>query len=185
MSSTVRTTYDEFDEMIERGDFANTDDRYELLCGEICIMPVPDPPHESVVDELNEWSFNALPAGAVRVRIQNTLGIPALDSLTMPDIAWMRRRDYSRQRPLPEDVLLVIEVSDSSLYKDRGQKGKLYAQAGIADYWIVNLPNRCLEIRRDPEGDVYGTVTTLPPGDEARPLAFPEVALPVARLFPD
>jgi Uma2 family endonuclease len=185
MSATVRTTYDEFDEMIRRGDFADTDDRHELLFGEICLMPVPEPPHEFVVDELAEWSFTSLPPGAARVRVQSTLGIPALDSLTMPDVAWMRRRDYSQQRPLPDDVLLIIEASDSTLYKDRNQKDRLYAQAGIAEYWIVNLPKRCLEIRRDPEGDTYRSVQTLHPGEEARPLAFPDVTLPVSRLFPD
>jgi Uma2 family endonuclease len=185
MSTTVQTTYGDFDEMIRRGDFAETEARYELLFGEICVMPVPDPPHEFIVDELAEWSFRSLPAGAARVRVQSTLGIPTLESLTMPDVAWMTRRDYSKRRPLPEDVLLVIEAADSTLYRDRGQKAKLYAQAGIADYWIVNIPNRCLEIRRDPEGDAYRAVQALHPGDEARPLAFPEIVLPVARLFPD
>jgi Uma2 family endonuclease len=184
MSATVRTTYEEFDEMIRRGDFADTENRLELLFGEICIMPLPEPPHESAVDELAEWSFRSLPPGTARVRIQNSLGIPALDSVTLPDIAWMRRRDYSAQRPLPEDVLLIIEVSDTTLSIDRGKKAKLYAQAGIAEYWILNLPKRCLEIRRDPEGEVYRTVQILHPGDEARPMAFPEVALPLAQLFP-
>ncbi|HEX8204306.1 MAG TPA: Uma2 family endonuclease [Isosphaeraceae bacterium] len=184
MSATVRTTYDEFDAMIRRGDFADTEDRFELLFGEIVVLPLPDPPHESVVDELNEWSFLSLPVGAARVRVQSTLGLPALDSVTLPDIAWMRRRDYSQQRPLGEDVLLVIEVADTTLYKDRGTKAKLYAQARIADYWIVNIPKRCLEIRRDLEGDVYQAVMVLQPGEEARPLAFPEIALPVSRLFP-
>ena len=61
MSTTVRTTYDEFDAMIRRGDFADTEDRLELLFGEIVVMPLPDPPHEFVVDELNEWSFQILP----------------------------------------------------------------------------------------------------------------------------
>ncbi|HMB04228.1 MAG TPA: Uma2 family endonuclease, partial [Isosphaeraceae bacterium] len=165
-------------------DFDDTDDRYELLFGEICVMPPPHPLHEFVVDVLNEWSFENLPRGAAWVRVQQSLGIPELDSLTLPDIAWMRRRDYSKQRPLADDVLLVIEVADSTLSKDRNTKGKLYAQAGIADYWIVNIPKRCLEIRRDPEGGVYRTVLTLQPGEEARPLAFPEVSLPLARLFP-
>jgi Uma2 family endonuclease len=183
MSVTVRTTYEEFDEMIRRGDFADNDNRFELLFGEICVTPLPDPPHESAVDELNEWSISSLPAGAARVRIQNTLGNPGLDSLTIPDVAWMRRRDYSTQRPLAEDVLLLIEVSDTTLSIDRGKKAKLHAQAGIADYWIVNISKRCLEIRRDPEGEVYRSVQTLHSGDEARPLAFPDVALPIARLF--
>ena len=184
MSLTVRTTYEEFDEMIRRGDFGDSDNRFELLFGEICVMPLPEPPHESAVDELAEWSIRSLPAEAARVRIQNTLGIPALDSVTLPDVAWMRRRDYSTQRPLPEDVLLVIEVSDTTLSIDRGKKAKLYAQAGIADYWIINLPKRCLEIRRDPEGEVYRTVQI--PSSRRRGAAarFPDVALPIARLFP-
>ena len=87
MSATVRTTYDEFDAMIRRGDFADTEDRFELLFGAVVAMPLPEPPHESVVDELTEWSIQSLPPGAARVRVQNTLGIPALDSVTLPDIA--------------------------------------------------------------------------------------------------
>ncbi len=185
MSMTVRTTYEEFDATIRRGDLADTDNRFELLFVEICVMPLPDPPHESAVDELNEWRIRSLPAGAARVRIQNTLGIPALDSVTLPDVAWMRRRDHSMQRPLPEDVLLVIEVSDTTLSIDRGKKAKIYAEAGIADYWIVNLPGRSVEVCRDPQGSSYRSLVVLTPGDEVRPLTFPEVALAVSRLFPD
>jgi Uma2 family endonuclease len=185
MSATVRTTYAEFEEMARRGEFDDIENPIELLCGEIRIMPIPKPPHEVTVDKLNEWSIRSLPEEAAWVRTQHSLGIPALDSVTLPDIAWMRRRDYSSRRPLPEDVLLLIEVSDTTLSLDRGKKAKLYAQAGIADYWIVNLRKRCLEIRRDPKGSRYQTVQTLRPGDEARPLAFPQIALAVSRLFPD
>jgi Uma2 family endonuclease len=185
MSATVRSTYAEFEEMVRRGDFADVENHIELLCGEIRVMPLPRPPHEDVVDELNEWSHTFLPRGAARVRIQNSLGIPELDSVTLPDVAWMRRRDYSSQRPLGVDVLLLIEVSDTTLSLDRGKKARLYAQTGIADDWVVNLRKRCLENRRDPKGSRYRTVQTLHPGDEARPLAFPQVALAVSRLFPD
>jgi Uma2 family endonuclease len=185
MSTTVRVTYEQFEEMGRRGVFENTDDRFELLFGRICRLPLPKPPHEFVVDELTEWSIRSLPVGAARVRIQQSLGIPALDSLTLPDVAWMRRRDYSKERPLPEDVLLMIEVAHTTASRDRKTKGKLYAQAGIAEYWIVDVRKRCLEIRRDPERGVYRTVLTLQPGEEARPLAFPEIVLPVSRLFPE
>jgi Uma2 family endonuclease len=78
-----------------------------------------------------------------------------------------------------------IEVAHTTLSLDRGTKAKLYAQAGIADYWIVNLRKRCLEIRRDPQKGRCRTVQTLHPGDEARPLAFPQIALAVSQLFPD
>jgi Uma2 family endonuclease len=184
MSTTVRVTYEQFEKLASQGVFDNTDDRFELLFGKVCRMPLPKPSHEFVVDELTEWSIRSLPVGAARVRVQNSLGIPALDSLTLPDVAWMRMRDYSTSRPLAADVLLVIEVAHTTLSKDRKIKGKLYAQAGISDYWIVNIRKRCLEIRRDPEGDVYQTVLTLQPGEEVRPLAFPEIVLPVSRLFP-
>lgn len=185
MSTTTRITYDQLEEMIRRGDFDETDDRFELIHGELELMPWPGPPHEVVVDRLTEWSFESLPRGAVWVRGQQSLGIPALDSLTLPDLAWMSRRDYSKTRPLVEDVLLLIEVSDSTLSRDRNKKGKLYASAGIRDYWIVNIKGRCLEIRRDPVADAYQTVQTLRPGQVARPLAFPDLALPVSRLFPE
>lgn len=184
MSTTVRTTYGQFDAMIRRGDFEHTDDRFELLFGEICIMPLPKPKHEDVVDELNEWSIQSLPHKAARVRVQQSLGIPALDSLTLPDIAWMKRRDYSEQRPLAEDVLLLIEVSESTLSKDRKTKGKIYARAGIREYWIVNTRKRCVEVRRDPEGDAYRTVVIMQADQEIRPLSFPAVVLPISRLFP-
>jgi Uma2 family endonuclease len=171
--------------MARRGDYDDIENQIELLRGEIRIMPLPKPRHEVTVDELAEWSFRSLPTEAARVRIQHSLGIPELDSVTIPDVAWMRRRDYSSQRPLTEDVLLLIDASDTTLTLDRGTEAKLYAQAGVADYWIVNLRKRCLEIRRDPTGSRYRTVQTLHPGDEARPLAFPQIALAVSRLFPD
>jgi Uma2 family endonuclease len=95
------------------------------------------------------------------------------------------RRDYSVRRPHPDDVLLVIEVSDSTLCKDRTTKGKLYVRAGIAEYWIVSLRTRSVEVRRDPEGDAYRTVQTIKRDQQARPLAFPDVVLAVSRLFPD
>jgi Uma2 family endonuclease len=185
MSTTVRVTYEQFEEMIRRGEFDDTDDRFELLHGEVVPMPLPKPIHDALVALLNEWSIRSLPLGAVWVWVQSTLGLPSLDSMVLPDVAWMRRRDYSQDRPLPEDVFLVIEVSDSTLSRDRNEKAGLYAQAGIADSWIVNVAARTLEIRRNPEGGNYGSVEILRPGDEARPLEFPDIVLPVSRLFPE
>ncbi len=187
MSSTsTRITIEQYDAMIRRGDFLPREDHHvELIHGEITLMSPIGIRHDHLVDELTEWSFEALPRRAVWVRVQGSLGIPALDSVPEPDLSWLRREDYSGRRPTPADVLLVIEVSDSSLDKDRGLKARLYAEAEIADYWVVNIPERSLEIRRDPEQGVYRTALTLRSGEDARPLAFPEVRLPVARLFPE
>jgi Uma2 family endonuclease len=187
MSTTVHVTYEQFEEMIRRGELGDpdSDDRYELLFGEVILLPHPNPPHVMLVAILTEWSFQSLPAGTAWIWTQNPLGIPELDSLALPDVAWMRRIDYSQRYPLPEDVFLVIEVSDTTLSRDRNLKASLYAQAGIADYWIVNVSVRTLEIRRDPQGDSYRSIAVLRSGDEARPLAFPDIVLPVSRLFPD
>src|SRR5438309_4413683 len=103
------------------------------------------PLHEQAVDILTEWSITNVPRGIVWVRIQNSIGIPGLDSVPEPDICWVRRRDYSAGRPLAGDILLIIEVSDSSLAYDRGEKANLYAAALIADYWVVNIADRCVE----------------------------------------
>jgi Uma2 family endonuclease len=186
MSTTTRITLEQYDAMIRQGAFEPREEHHvELIYGEISPMSPINPPHDDTVDLLNEWSFESLPPRAVRVRIQGSFGIPLLDSAPQPDLAWLRRKGYSTQRPLPEDVLLVVEVADSSLPKDRGEKAKLYAEAGIADYWIVNIPGRCIEVRRDPQGSSYRSIVVLHPGQEARPLAFPDVALPVSRLFPE
>lgn len=119
MRTATLITYAQFDAMIEQGVFDSTDDRFELLLGRIVRMPWPKPPHDFRVDELTEWSFEVLPPKTVRVRVNQPLGIPELDSLTLPDLAWMRRLDYSEQRPMAEDVLLVIEVAHTTLSKDR------------------------------------------------------------------
>jgi Uma2 family endonuclease len=185
MSTAVRVTYEQFEEMIRRGEFDDADDRFELLFGEISPMPQPNPPHDDLVEKLTRWSYGSMPDGPARIRSQSSLGMPELDSLALPDVFWMRDRDYSRDHPRPEDIYLVIEVSDTTLSRDRNLKAGLYAQAGIVDYWIVNVAARTLEVRRDPEGDHYRTVEVRRAGDEARPLAFPDVVLPVSRLFPE
>src|SRR6185312_12250360 len=97
---------------------------------------------------------------------QGTIGIPNADSIPLPDLSWLKKQDYSRRRPLPEDVLLVVEVADSSLAKDRGRKAKLYAQAGTIDYWIVNIQGRCVEVRREPQGARYRKREIAKPGQE-------------------
>jgi Uma2 family endonuclease len=76
-------------------------------------------------------------------------------------------------------------VSDTTLAKDRGEKARLYAQAGIRDYWIVNIKERTIEVRRDPVGSRYQSLTIDKVGEAVRPLIFPDVALDVIRLFPE
>ena len=184
MSTTVRFTIAEYDRMIEDGIFNDRpEQRMELIHGEIREMPPPNPDHEDTVDLLMYWSIDHTRRDQVRVRIQNSIGIPELDCVPQPDVAWMRAKSYRKKRPLASDVLLLIEVSDTSLTYDRGEKAELFATAGIADYWIVNLRDECIEVHRRPKGGKYREVKRYGIGQSIRPLAFPSVTLDVATAF--
>src|SRR5262249_46193319 len=133
MSTSTRITVEQYDEMIRKGLFEPREEHHvELIYGEIVPMSPIGPPHHSTVDELAEWSFDTAPREAVRVRVQGPVAIPGLDSEPEPDLVWARRHVYSDEHPGPQDILLLIEVSDSSLDKDRGLKARLYAEAGIS-----------------------------------------------------
>jgi Uma2 family endonuclease len=158
-------------------------ERVELIEGEIRRMSPIGPPHEDVVDLVSLWSFESVPRDTVRVRNQASVGLPELESVPQPDVAWVRARRYSRKRPTSSDVLLIIEVADSSLRYDRGPKARLYATAGIADYWVVDINNCAVHVYRQPAGGVYGTCETFRGTDRVRPHCLPDVELVVEALF--
>lgn len=183
-SAVVRFTLDEYDRMIEHDVFDETRGRrMELIHGELREMIPPNPPHEDVIDLLDAWSHENAPRSLVRIRVQNSIGIQPLDSAPQPDLAWVTKKSYRAARPQPADALLVIEVSDSTVEYDSGEKAGLYARAGIADYGVVNIPRQCIEIFRDPHQGTYHTRQTVPVGESVRPLAFPDLELPVSILF--
>lgn len=179
MSTALRFTLDEYDRMIERDVWNGRNVRTELIFGEIREMSPPGPTHEEVIDRLTRWNCSNTNPDEVRVRIQNSIGLPKLDSAPQPDVAWVAERDYSKRRPQPRDVLLVIEVADSSLKSDRTEKAELYAKGKVADYWIVNLQDWCVEVHRGP----YRQKQTYTLHETVHPLAKPAVALHVATLF--
>jgi Uma2 family endonuclease len=181
MSTIAHFSLAEYDRIVETG--ALDQRRLELIRGEIREMAPIGSPHEHAVDELNRWSIESLSREQACVRIQHSVGLPVLDSAPEPDIAWVSPRKYAQGRPQPADVLLIIEVSESSLAYDRGDKATMYAEAGIADYWIINLRDKVIEVHRDPQTDRYRDVTVYRGNDEVRPLAFPEVVLRPAALW--
>lgn len=183
MSTALRFTLEEYDRMIEQGVFDESRDRrIELIYGELREMTPPGPSHEETVDVLNEWSVLNVPRNEVRVRVQNSIGIAGLESAPEPDLSWVRRKSYRTGRPRSSDVLLLIEVSDSSLDYDCGEKAGLYAQADIQDYWVVNLRNWCVEVFRKPEGE-YRERFVVEMDRTVSPLAFPDLSLSVAFVF--
>ena len=185
MSTALRLTLDEYDQMIADGAFDSLRDRrIELIHGELRELTPPGPDHSCAVDWINRWSLLHPPSSAkIVVRVQNPIGIPHADSEPQPDVCWVKPGKYRQRHPRPEQVLLLIEVADSSLDSDMGEKADLYAAAGIADYWVVNLPGRCVEVFRQPAGGKYADHTTHPMGREIRPLAFPDVVLSTTELF--
>ena len=184
MSTVTHLTIAEYDRMIAAGAFEPREqNRLELIYGELREMTPIGSEHEVIVDYLNEWSYHSLPKGRAWVRVQNSIGIPILDSAPEPDLTWVARRDYRRGRPTAEDVLLVIEVSESTLRFDLGTKAELYAAAGISDYWVVDVAAHSIVVHRDPAASRYRDVRTYRQSDELRPLQTPEVKLCPAWLW--
>ena len=159
------------------------DARVELLNGQILNMSPIGPSHGSAVKRLNDF-FSNLPHGRWLLAVQDPI---ALDDYSepQPDLMLLKRAPdfYEKRHPGPDDVFLLVEVSDSTLALDRGEKLPLYGRAGIREVWINNLPDQTVEIHRDPHYQGYGSTEILRPGAQARPLAFPDVAVDVAALL--
>jgi hypothetical protein len=184
MSVLTRFTLEQYELMAEAGVFDGKHrQRVELIRGEIRQMPPIGIRHGAVVDRLNQLSADLLPRGAAVVRIQGMLEMPELESAPEPDVLWLAPGDYFRRHPLPEDVLLLIEVAESSLVGDIGEKARLYAEAGIADYWVVDLVKDCVDVFREPGPVGYQRRERRRGDEEIRPLAFDDVVITPSMLF--
>jgi Uma2 family endonuclease len=184
MSPATHFSLPQYELMLEAGVFDGQHfQRVELIRGEIQEMNPIGVPHAMMVNELNDWSNREAPSDAVWVSIQNPIRLPSSQSAPQPDIAWIVRKDYPDGHPLPEDVLLLIEVSDSTLDADCGEKARLYAEAGIADYWVVALEQREIRVFRQPTAGGYQSNSVVRGDEELRPLAFGEVVLKSSQIF--
>jgi Uma2 family endonuclease len=124
--------------------------RVELIRGEIVQMTPINIAHANCATRITEWSFQSADLNRVMICGQNPIRIPANNSEPEPDVVWVNRQQYSRH-PEPADILLLIEVADSSLEFDRTEKLAIYAEAGIAEYWIVNLSDEQIDGLSSPE----------------------------------
>lgn len=169
--------------MGEAGVFA-PEARLELIEGEIVEMAPVGSPHAGTVKLLNRLFFRLAGDLAV-VSVQDPL-IVGERSVPQPDLALLRPRadSYIRSHPTAADVLLVVEVADTTLAFDLGTKVPLYARAGIAEAWVVDLQERTLRVFRDPAADGYRTSFTAASGESVGALALPEVVIALAELFP-
>ncbi|MEA2573516.1 MAG: hypothetical protein QOH93_814 [Chloroflexia bacterium] len=179
--SRHRFSVDEYYKMTEVG-ILSEDDRVELIEGEIVNMAPIGIRHAKCVDNLTEL-FGLLLPRKVRLRVQNPIRL-GHNTEVQPDVTLLRRRDYSQaQQPGPEDVLLVVEVSDTTLIKDRREKMPLYAQAGIPEVWIVNLQQDRIEVYSQPEGGTYQATRRLRSGQSLAVPGFPEAKVKVEEVL--
>jgi Uma2 family endonuclease len=155
----------------------------ELIRGEIVKMTPIGPRHGAVVDRTAQ-TITRLIGDAVIVRAQGTVELDRF-SAPQPDIAVLRKRDdfYAGQNPGPADILLIVEVAESSLEYDRTVKAALYAIAGIREYWVADLQNARVLCYTAPEQEAYRVVRELRSGDPIAPQLLPELVLPVEVLL--
>jgi Uma2 family endonuclease len=171
-----RFTVEEYYRMAAAGILAE-DDRVELIEGEIHEMAAIGRRHAATVDRLATLVFEAL-GRRVNVRVQNPVQLSSYSEV-QPDVTLLRRRNdfYEAGHPTPADVLLLMEVADSTLLFDRRIKIPLYARMGVAEVWLVNLESDVIEVYRDPSADGYRTVFQSPHGQRVTPAAVPDLAL--------
>ena len=177
-----QASVEEYYRMAETGALA-PDARVELLEGQIIDKSPISPFHGSVTKQLIQL-FAAAARGRWVVAIQDPLHLDD-HSEPEPDLMLLKPVPdfYSRRHPQPEDVYLLIEVSDAALVTDQLRKLPAYGRAGVAEVWIVNLVETTLEVYREPNFTGYGSKILLHPGDQAAPQKFPDAMVDVAAFF--
>lgn len=159
------------------------DERVELIEGEIVAMAAIGADHARASTVLTRmFVLGAGREAVVRVALPVRLDP---HNEPEPDLALVRPHptDYADRHPGPADVLLLVEVSHTSLRVDRAVKAPLYARHGIPEYWIVDLVGRALERHRDPVPDGYRLVDRLGPGEGVAPAALPGLVVPLAEVL--
>jgi len=177
-----RFSVDDYHAMAEAGAF-RPDDRVELIEGEIVDMTPIGLRHAAAVNILNRWLAMGCGTRAI-VQVQGPVHLGP-DSEPQPDIAVLGpAEDFYRTRPaLPDDVLLLIEVADTSLLYDRNVKMPLYARAGMREAWLVDLARDEVQIHREPGPAGFGRTEVRGRGTRLTPTAFPDLSLSVDELL--
>ena len=177
-----RFTWEEYHQMAETG-ILGPEDRVELIEGEIIQMTPIGRRHAACVAELTR---RLVPAVGDRALLwpQNPVRLPR-DTEPQPDIVLLRPRAdrYTRDSAHAEDVLLLVEVADTSYRYDRGIKLPLYARAGVAEMWIIDLAHDVVEVYREPTATGYAFSERVTLGGRVAPAALPDVVLAIDDAF--
>lgn len=173
----------EYRRMSELG-ILNPDERTELVSGQILFMAAKGTPHVLALRLLAVALDSLLMNQPFFVSTQDPI---QLDNFSQPepDLAIVRGTalDYADRHPNPDDIELVVEVADSTLRYDCEIKDKLYAQAGIEDYWVVDVKNRQLHVFRNPTPTGYTSHLTISQAHSIAPLSFPDRLLSLTEIF--
>lgn len=176
-------TVADYHRMNEMGILA-PDEQTELMNGQIVCKASKGPSHVLALHLLSMALDTALAEQPFFVRTQDPIH---LDDWSEPEpdlaIAWGTVLDYVDRHPGPEEIELVVEVSDSTLKRDCEVKDKLYAQARITDYWVLDLTNRQLHVFRNPTPTGYTSHLILAEPNEIAPLSFPSLTLSLTAIL--
>jgi len=181
-----RLTVEQYHAMVDAGCFDSDElvrPKLELLEGVLVTMSPIRPPHRLLVDELMYWALDHLDRREFRVSVQNPIEAPSSNSEPEPDLVVFRPLEPGMRHASEQDLLLIIEVAETSLAMDLGQKLRVYARAGVPEYWVVDIPGRQLHVHRQPKGDRYEEAAVVPQSASASPLIDENVVLELAKLF--
>jgi Uma2 family endonuclease len=178
-----RWTVDQYVKLIEHG-ILTENHNLEIIRGELVEKMPKGDLHSWCVRELTRV-FGELAGKLAVLSVQDPIYLA--DSAPEPDIVLLAPRAdrYRNVKPTAADALLVVEVADSSLDYDREVKGPLYAENGVAEYWISNIVDRCLEVHRDPRPDgTFAETRTVKPGETITLAQLPAVSIAVSEIIP-
>ncbi len=175
-----RFTVAEYKELGKLG-FFHEDDRIELLDGEIIEMPAISGSHAAIVRQLTRLVVKQVGAGYI-VDVQSPIRLND-DSEPQPDLAIIRDREYGGELPTAADVLLLIEVADSSIDYDRNRKMPGYASAGILESWLVDVTAQTIARYSEAHGGRYQRIAIAQRGQALESVVLPTVTIAVDRIF--
>ncbi len=178
----LRFSVDDYHKMIELGMIEDFE-KAEIIDGELVQKMTIGDAHAAAVNLLNRIFSRNVP-DAVLVSVQNPLRLSEFDE-PEPDVVLADLTKYNgRRHPRPAEVILVVEVSDVSLKYDRDVKLPLYAEAGIGEVWIVNLPNKVVEVHREPKLGIYQRVDIYAAGETIASSAMQDLKIDVDNILP-
>jgi len=176
-------TVHDYHRMVDAG-ILREGERVELIRGEVMRMSPINPPHNGTIHRANQ-ALGRIVGDRAIVGVQGSIRLDEYDE-PQPDLYLLRPKNdfYTSRHAGPADILLIIEVADSSIEYDRTIKMRLYAETGVPEYWISDLQNDCVVSYSDADGATYRTVRQFRRGEKLTPVLLPDCSIPVDALLP-